>query len=607
MSHTETATQRRRVSVSRYSRCFSNMHSLAPAYLSIGDSRLILITNHLGLAESGTKQTISTVDVPWWPTIDQLSLSPLPMWAPPTIHNNDVAIRARATQIHGLDMGQQNSNFASLLVPIHRLPVEMLSEIFLFTIYCHAHSPSGLMCVCRSWRAVILATPNIWANVRLSSWTELDKVRFLLKRTRASLLNVEIDTVADDYKVASGSGMIKLSGLAVAAMEAKRWRNLTITSFPPKMDIDAYLAPETPTFTFDGPMNALESFRIKNPCESGVVFDQLLDIVGRSSHSKLIDMELMSSNTLHHFSQPQFASIFRRLIIFKVGVRDIRFETGILPYFERLETLEACGLRLPFYPPDTDLPVVRTLRHIKLKAVSIQWMVGREFPMVVECAITWPRQIEAFRDGTSLPACTSFTYEGRKPYLLSYANLPQLTSLAVGNSMWNPRRGSQELIVPWAEPTESFARQWDRLKTLHFDSLCRSETIITILRSLPALEELMLTITRPNALGKKFFTALIASTPESSDSTGWSASLCPNLQTLGLRYRRWIRASETDNITSLLPCIVDSRKRTSTPLRSLRIWMSMDEVGGTEMCEDGRRGFEPNGAPSNTVEIQATI
>lgn len=516
------------------------------------------------------------------------------MWDATPIHHDDIVARTKTpnteTQIHGLEWQErQNSYFASMLVPIHRLPVEMLTEILLFSIYCHAHSPSRLMRVCRSWRAIILTIPNIQANIRLTTWTKPDEVQFFLKRTGASVLNVEIDTAADYYEVASKTK--KLSGLAAAATEAKRWRNLTITSFSPKVDIDAYAysTPETPSLTFDGPMNALESFIIKSPCERSVVFDQLLDVVAHSSHSKLRSMEIASSHALHHFSQSQFTSIFRSLLTFKVDARDMHFEADILPYFERLETLEACGLGLPSYPPDRDLPLVRTLKHIKLKSVSIQWMMSRDFPMVTECEITWPQQIEALRKGASLPACTRFTYNGRKPYLLSYSHLPQLTSLMVGNVVWDPRRGSEELVAPRVDPMESFARQWVGLKTLHLDILCRSESIIAVLSSTPSLEDLMLVVPRPNSLGRKFFTALMAGTSESSDKAIWSVSLCPNLQTLGLRYRRWIRGSETDNVTSLLPHIVDSRRRTSIPLRSLRIWMSMDDVEGTEMCMPGRK------------------
>jgi hypothetical protein len=483
----------------------------------------------------------------------------------------------------------QNSYAAISLVPIHRLPVELLTEIFHLSIHCHGYPPLELMRVCRYWRTIILGIPKIWADVRLSTWTQPCGVMRRLKLTGTSLLNVEIDTAADGNEVKRKR---KFWGLAKAAREAKRWRNLTITSFPPKGEIDACSLPQYRAFEFVGPMDALESLRIKNPCESSIVFDHLLDVLGSSSHSKLTYMELMSPNAVHRLSQPQFVSIFRHLITFKVDVRDMSSEADILPHFERLETLEASGLCLPGYPADQDLPVVRTLKHIKLKGISIEWMAGREFPMLVECAITWPQQIDALRKGISLPTCTSLTYQGRKPYLLSYATLPQLTSVAVGNSAWNAQRGSEELITPRAEPIGNLGRQWTRLRTLHLDIRCHSESIIAILRSLPTLEELTLDIARPNALGRKFFKALMATESKPFDGTSWSAPLCPSLLTLDLRYRRWTRESETDNITSILARIVESRERTRTPLRSLHIWTSADDAEGTEMCKDasGRDG-----------------
>ena len=151
-----------------------------------------------------------------------------------------------------------------------------------------------------------------------------------------------------------------------------------------------------------------------------------------------------------------------------------------------------------------------------------------------------------------------------------------------------------------APPIAGFARQLTRLKTLHLDSPCRSATIIVILSLLPALEELTLGIARPNALGRKFFGALLASESGSSDGAGWSVRLCPNLRTLGLRYTRWIRGSETDQVTAILSNIVDSRKRTNTPLRSLRIWKSID-AEGTEMCD--ARGGEITGVFENSMDF----
>jgi hypothetical protein len=264
-------------------------------------------------------------------------------------------------QIHTLK--EESSKAASFLAPIRRLPVEMLAEIFVFSISSHAHTPLELMRVCRKWRAVVLTMPRIWSYLRLCTWTKPDKVKFILERTGVTPLDVEIDPGIDDLKMVDSNEFRKYAGLELAAKEANRWRNLTITNFPNKLDIDAYSTPEKPAFEFCGPMDKLESFKIKSICEDSAVFNQLLDVVGSSSHDKLTDMELSSPNAIYHLAQPQFASIFCALVTFKVDVREMRTEVDILAQFQRLENLEAYRLRLPTYPIDTDLPLVRTLKY----------------------------------------------------------------------------------------------------------------------------------------------------------------------------------------------------------------------------------------------------
>jgi hypothetical protein len=279
------------------------------------------------------------------------------MWVAIPVQHHDILAKAIP----------QNSCAGISPVPIHRLPVELLVETFLLSIECHGHPPLELFGICRYWRTIILGMPKIWADIRLSTWTQPAGVLRRLKLTGTSLLNVEIDTAADRNEV---KRVRRFWGLSKAAREANRWRNLTITSFPPKGEIDVCSLPQYPAFEFVGPMDALESLKIKNPCESSIVFDHLLDVLGSSSHSKLTYMELMSLNAVNRLSQPQFVSIFRPLITFKVDVRDMSSEADILPHFERLEILEACGLCLPHYPADQDLPVVRTLKHIKLKGLA---------------------------------------------------------------------------------------------------------------------------------------------------------------------------------------------------------------------------------------------
>ena len=111
----------------------------------------------------------------------------------------------------------------------------------------------------------------------------------------------------------------------------------------------------------------------------------------------------------------------------------------------------------------------------------------------------------------------------------------------------------------------------------------------------------MLGVERPNALGRKFFTKLMARRLEASTDPVWIAFLCPNLQTLEIRYRRWCRQSETGEATGVLRQVVDSRRRTSTPLRSLRIWYSMD-LGAMEMCDDAIE--DQSSALSNGTVLQ---
>ena len=506
--------------------------------------------------------------------------------------NAEVAVTTKVTdiemQIHVLK--QENYNAASFLAPIRRLPVEMLAEIFIISISCHAQSRLELMRVCRSWRAVVLTMPRIWANIRLCTWTKTDKVNFILERTGVSPLDVEIDTSMDMFKMVDTAVFKKYAGLEMAAKEAKRWRNLTVTNFPNQLDIDAHSTPENPAFVFSGPMDDLRTFKIKNICEDSVVFNQLIDVVGNSSHEKLTDMELSSPNSIYTLSQPQFASIFRRLVTFKVDVREMRTEVDILSQFQNLETLEAYRLRLPNYHTDVDLPLVRTLKWMKIKTVSVQWMAGRTFPNMEECTIIWPHYPESLAPGggVDLPACTQFTYDDHIIDTLPNFRIPKLDTLIVRNEAWNKPRGSTQLAAVWNGTAGQVAPLKPRV--LHLDTQCHDQHLINALTMLPELEELHLGVVRPDGLGKKFFGALQAKKGRSSRSAAsatHTCTLCPALKTFSIRYRRWIRDDETDEISPLLHKIVESRQKTDTRLQSLKFWPTKEtpDDDAVDLCK----------------------
>jgi hypothetical protein len=143
--------------------------------------------------------------------------------------------------------------------------------------------------------------PCVWSNLRLSTWSKADKIDFILEHTGKVPLDVEIDTGADRLETADGNE-VRYAGIERAVSVANPWRSLTIISFPTKTDIDVHLTHKEPAFIFDGLVDALEGFRIKNLCEDSIVFEQLLDIVGDISHGKLTEMELSSPNAIHHFA-----------------------------------------------------------------------------------------------------------------------------------------------------------------------------------------------------------------------------------------------------------------------------------------------------------------
>ena len=396
-------------------------------------------------------------------------------------------------------MEHENYNSASFLAPIQRLPVEILAEIFLLSRDCHLRPPLHLMHVCRRWRATMLNTPRIWVNLRLRTWTKMDEVRVALERTGASPLDVEIDTGMDVFKMVDTDKLKRYAGLELATTEAKRWRNLTITSFPTQLDINTHYKPEKPVFS--GPMNALQSFKLKSICEDSVIFDQLLNVMGSSSHEKLTDMELSSPNAIYRLAQPQFASIFRRLVTFKVDVREMQEEVDILPQFEQLVTLEAYRLRLPNYPVETDLPLVRTLKYMKIKLVSVQWMSGRTFPNMMECTLISPHNPQTLAPGVGvdLPECTDFTYDDFFIDVLSNFCIPKLDTLVIRNNVLNNPRGSSQLADFWSRVAGVVASLMPRV--LHLDTQRHDRHLVDAPSMLPELEGLTAPLRRPPSSG----------------------------------------------------------------------------------------------------------
>jgi hypothetical protein len=487
-----------------------------------------------------------------------------------------------------LALEQKNVHASSLLAPIRRLPAEILSEIFLIAITAYGFSALRLMWVCRSWRSVLITLSRAWSMIKVHTWTRTDLFEFLLERTRRVTLDVEIDTDSDSSSRTPDPSR-SYAALAMITETSKRWRSLTIHSFPKGAELtnSGVLGP---LLAIEGPMEALESFRVTEPCEMNTGLSHLIDVARSGNNSKFTTLELSTCDALCQFAKPP-SSPFRYLRSFKVDLADMRDPLDILTQFERLEDLHAHRLHLPLYSDTAHLPLLHTLKRLFLKSTSVQWMQGRRFSRLKECTIIWPDLSEALlsRDPVDLPVCAQFTYDDHLLQPLMAFNLPLLDKLVIRNEAWNRPRGSQQLGFIWGPnvPVGKILRP----RALHLDTQCYDQHLINALKMLPEVEELVLGLVRPDALGKKFLSSMLAKKGR-EDSTGaqtmgyglssttrgpvWIASLCPILKILGLKYRRWLRDHETDEISPILLRIVETRAKSATPLQSLKFYPTKD-------------------------------
>ena len=356
-------------------------------------------------------------------------------------------------------------------------------------------------------------------------------------------------------------------------------------------DIVAATGGGTTNLIAAGLLEKPEIFKIAGPCESSASLDQLLDHIASTSTPRLKHVELASPNVIWLLADQKYRVFFNHLTHFKVDVREMKDPADILPYFESLQVLEAYRLHLPMYPHDVDLPVARTLRRMSINIVSVQWMSGRTFPALEDCTIIWPRHPETLhvQGSVDLPVCTQFVYDDYLIEPISVFRLPKVDKMVVRNEAWNKPRGSTQLASVW---NDSANPKWLKPRVLHLSTQCHDQHLINALQLHPDLEELVLGLVRPDGLGKKFFNNMTARrlkvvssasglNPGSAQLNGASSShlvapLVPKLKVFGVRYRRWIKENEKDEITPLLEKIIRSREKTEIPLQSVKIWPTKD-------------------------------
>jgi len=466
------------------------------------------------------------------------------------------------------DEGQPPSEVGSCKADL--VPVEILAEIFLL-LRPRAQRKRDLMLVCRRWHAIMLSTPGINYHLTIRRATQKEAVQAFIQG-RKSRLDVSVDV--NDEKDGIGFNPENFHACFMAAAQAaSRWLSINLISPPPHG--------EYTNLRILQPLVHLKSFKLA--CGFGKFIELLMTAISRGASPNLTRMELADPVAVHYLVQPACLHVNNSLTTLSIHLsKRMGSPMDILPYLHRLVTFKVRNLCLPFYPPDASLPLTYTLRSLKLKSASVQWMAGQVFRALEECEIIFPHHadmIEALQPVT-MPSCSRFLYHSNDLHSLAQFHLPQLERLDIKSGQWNVWRGNPQLVAI----CPVVAAGAKSLTVLHLDIECSEQLLLYMLSLIPALEFLKLGVARPNALSKSFFEAFIIREPNAdgaSDMVGLPSQaivlLCPSLVSLALHYRRWLRGPDKKAVIIALGDIMKSRNSKNL----FRLALSVDEANTT--------------------------
>jgi len=436
---------------------------------------------------------------------------------------------------------------------VHVIPVELLSEIFLFMIHVDPRSQLNLMLVCRRWRAIMLSTPGVRLPLRIGSWTPINRIEAVTQRT-TSLLDVIVDANNMRDKV-YGNDRTFYASFTAAAQLASRWRSLELVSFPPPGSYSA--------LDITQPLSRLESFQLRPDCRLGSFLGPFMTVFAATATPRLTVLEVADPDASVYLVQPACLHMFSSLTVLRLICRRMDSALDILPCFHTLVTFEAHHLHIPIYPLETHLPLIQTLRFLHLRSVSIQWMAGQIFPSLQSCHIMFPRHVDTTAlQPVIMSSCSDFTYNSN---VLGHFSLPALTSLVVTNGQWSKWRGNLQLAI--LQPIVFASAQ--SLTHLSLQVQCSETMLAYLLALVPALELLWLGLASPHALSKAFFRILVSGRVSAKSRVGktsqTAAVLCRGLRRLHLHYKRWLRGSEKPAVIQAFGDIVASRQPEEGP------------------------------------------
>ena len=439
----------------------------------------------------------------------------------------------------------------------HSIPAEILSEIFLLVSQFPDNKRWNwrvLMLVCWHWHTIILSTPGIHSQLRIQRATQEEVVQAFIQG-RKTRLGVTVD-VNDKGDGGEFNAETFHASFMVAIQAASRWSSLNLISPPPHGEYEDLQILE--------PLTHLESLRLA--CGFDAFFEPLMTAIGRNAFPNLTSMDLADPAALVFLVQPACSHIYHSLRTLKIQLfKRMESPVDILSHLQRLETLEACGLCLPIYSPNSPLPLIHTLRFLYLKSVSVQWMAGRVFPALEECRIIFPHHTDTIHadQPLTMPSCSFLLYNSNDLHPLTQFHLPSLDALEVKNAQWNVWRGNTQLTIL----CPIVAARAQTLTLLRLDIRCSERLLGYMLTLAPVLEGLWLGLAHPNSLSETFFQAFIVGGSHADSASEMVVHpsqmivpLCPSLKSFHLHYRKWMRGPDKESLIVAFSDIVGSRQ-----------------------------------------------
>jgi hypothetical protein len=496
-----------------------------------------------------------------------------------------------------------------IIVPITRLPQELLQQIFIILIDKASGPPLVVMLVCKYWYTIVT---GLWASLHLGTRTPKDAVTRKLARNQW-LLDVSVDTTLDSGDFTPSEGDYEA---IVAAIEAcSRWRSFVVETFPARADLPDHLVHRGLERFSDAAMSRLRTFKIKCTCEMSPLLDCLLRILGTTASGELTTVEINSASVISLLA-PTYSSIFSSVKNLSLDTPGLPGPVDLLPHLYQLEAFTASHLSLPIYHNDIDLPFVHTLRHLRLRAVSIQWMSDRTFHALESCVLLFPRHYHVMHTfSTTLPNCSHLTFQGYPLNILDGVSAHALTHLAVTSSCSYKPRGNRQLVR-----FSSHALRENALapRILHISIEATAQAWTQALPFMSYLEELVIDNAHPSSLGVKVLQSLVVkpvdthSLGTTTTPGGVSIPTCPSLERFGLRYRRWLRPSEHFELIPEFMSIIWSRQQSKFSLRSFRVWTRSDQnplelIDGSRISLEGFERLANDGAIKERNLLESVV